>query len=113
MDDFSFNGHLEGVSRLYQQLDEKISEKGGLGNLFGLRSKLRESLEAISSSELDNLLNEVHRTREALNRLQEEVIELRFMKEVFSSDAATPGKRVHPEELAAGNRLAGFVSRET
>ncbi|TAJ83839.1 hypothetical protein EPO44_16830 [bacterium] len=89
MDDFNFDGHFEGVTRLYQQLDEKISEKGGLGNLFGLRSKLRESLDAISSSELDTLLNEIHRTREALNHLQEEVIELRFLKEVFSSAASS------------------------
>jgi len=89
VDDYNFNGHLEGVSRLYQQLDQKISEKGGLGNLFGLRNKLRESLDAISASELDTLLNEIHRTREALNHLQEEVIELRFLKEVFSSAAAS------------------------
>lgn len=89
MDDFNFNGHIEGVSRLYQQLDEKIAERGGLGNLFGLRSKLRESLDAISSSELDNLLNEIHRTREALNQLQEEVIELRFLKEVLSTASAS------------------------
>lgn len=89
MEDFTVNGHFEGVSRLYQQLDEKISERGGLGNLFGLRSKLRESLESISSSELDTLLNEIHRTREALNRLQDEVIELRFLKEVFSSASAS------------------------
>lgn len=89
MDDFNFNGHFEGVSRLYQQLDEKIAERGGLGNLFGLRSKLREGLDAINSSELDTLLNEIHRTREALNQLQEEVIELRFLKEVFSSASAS------------------------
>lgn len=88
MDDFNFNG-FEGVSRLYRQLDEKISERGGLGNLFGLRSKLRESLDAINSSELDTLINEIHRTREALNHLQEEVIELRFLKEVFGSASAT------------------------
>jgi hypothetical protein len=89
VDDFNFNGHFEGVSRLYQQLDEKIAERGGLGNLFGLRSKLREGLDAINSSELDTLLNEIHRTREALNQLQEEVIELRFLKEVFSSASAS------------------------
>lgn len=77
--------HMDGVGRLYQQLDEKISDKGGLGNLFGLHGKLRESLEAISPSELDGLLNEIHRSREALNRLQDEVTELRFLKEVFTS----------------------------
>jgi hypothetical protein len=81
-------GHIEGVTRLYQQLDEKISQQGGLGNLFGLHRRLRESLEAISPSELDALLNEIHRSREALNRLQEEVIELRFLKEVFASAAS-------------------------
>ena len=87
MDDYSFNGHFEGVRRSYQELDDKISERGGLGNLFDLRSKLRESLDAINPSELDSLLNEIHRTREALNHLQEEVIELRFLKEVFASAA--------------------------
>ena len=87
MDDYSFNGHFEGVRRSYQQLDDKISERGGLGNLFDLRSKLRESLDAINPTELDLLLNEIHRTREALNHLQEEVIELRFLKEVFASAA--------------------------
>ena len=86
MDDFK--GHIEGVSRLYQQLDEKISAKGGLENLFGLHGKLRESLEAISPSELDALLDEIHRSKETLNRLQDQVIELRFLKEVFTSAAS-------------------------
>jgi hypothetical protein len=80
--------HLDGLGRMYQRLDEKISEKGGLGNLFGLHMKLRESLETISTGELDALLNEIHRSREALNRLQDEVIELRFLKEVFMSAAS-------------------------
>jgi hypothetical protein len=65
-----FKGHFEGVGRLYQQIDEKISEKGGLMNLFGLHGKLRESLEAITAGELDALLSEIHRSTEALNRLQ-------------------------------------------
>jgi hypothetical protein len=80
-----FKGHFEGVGRLYQQIDEKISEKGGLMNLFGLHGKLRESLEAITAGELDALLSEIHRSREVLNRLQNEVLELRFLKEVISS----------------------------
>ena len=81
-------GHIEGVTRLYQQLDEKISEQGDLGNLFGLHSRLRESLGTINPSELDTLLNEIHRSKEALDRLQEEVNELRFLKEVFTSAAS-------------------------
>jgi hypothetical protein len=85
-----FKGHFEGVGRLYQQIDEKISEKGGLMNLFGLHSKLRESLEVITAGELDALLSEIHRSREVLNRLQNEVLELRFLKEVISSAASRP-----------------------
>ncbi|MFQ5684451.1 MAG: hypothetical protein ACE5HC_14415 [Candidatus Binatia bacterium] len=83
MDDF--RGNFDGFNRLYQQLDDKFSEKGGLENLFGLHAKLRESLDAISSGELDAILSEIHRSRESLNRLQDEVIELRFLKEVFTS----------------------------
>jgi hypothetical protein len=59
-------------------------------NLFGLHGKLRESLEAITAGELDALLSEIHRSTEALNRLQNEVLELRFLKEVISSAASRP-----------------------
>lgn len=83
MDDMT--GQIEGVGRLYQQLDEKINEKGGLGNLFGLRRKMRETLEGISISELDNLLSEIIRAKEALLRLQEEIVEIRVLKEVLTS----------------------------
>lgn len=81
MDDFK--GHLDGVGRLYQQIDQKISEKGGLGNLFGLHAKIRESLELINPSELDFLLNEIQRAKETLSRLEREVLEIRLLKEAF------------------------------
>ncbi len=76
---------FDGLSHLYQELDNKISDKGGLENLFGLHGRLRESLEAVSTGELDALLTEIHRSREALSRLQHDVTELRFLKEVLSS----------------------------
>ena len=78
-------GQIEGVSRLYQQLNEKITEKGGMGNLFVLRRKMRETLEGISTTELDALLSEIIRAREALHRLQEEIVEIRVLKEVLTS----------------------------
>ncbi len=82
------NVRFDGLNRLYQHLDEKISEKGGLENLFGLHGKLRESLEAISTGELDTLLNEIQKSRETLDRLQGQVTDLRLLKEAFSSSAS-------------------------
>jgi len=59
-----------------------------LENLFGLHGKLRESLEEISTGELDTLLNEIQKSREALDRLQGQVTDLRLLKEAFSSSAS-------------------------
>ncbi len=84
----SLNGHFDGLNRLYQHLDGKISEQGGLDNLFGLHGKLRESLEEISTGELDTLLNEIQRSREALDGLQGKVTDLRFLKEAFRLSAS-------------------------
>lgn len=75
---------MEGVTRIYQQLDEKISPNGGVQNLFGMNRKIRQSLETISIGELDNMLNEIHRAKEGLTRLQEDVVEIRVLKEVLS-----------------------------
>ena len=85
------NLRFDRLNRLYQHLDGKISEKGGLDNFFGLQGKLLESLEAISTSELDTLLNEIQKSRAALDRLQGKVIDLRFLKETFTS--STSGKQ--------------------
>ncbi|MGH7825019.1 MAG: hypothetical protein ACREQ7_07560 [Candidatus Binatia bacterium] len=76
---------MEGVTRIYQQLDEKISPNGGVQNLFGMNRKIRQSLETISIGELDNMLNEIHRAKEGLTRLQEDVVEVRVLKEVLSA----------------------------
>jgi hypothetical protein len=76
---------MEGVTRLYQQLDEKISPTGGVQNLFGMNRKLREALETITIGELDSMLTEIHRAKEGLTRLQEEIVEIRVLKEVLSS----------------------------
>jgi hypothetical protein len=82
---------MEGVTRLYQQLDEKITDHGGFQNLFGINRKIRQALESITIGELDNMLNEIHRAKEGLTRLQEDVIEIRVLKEVLSSSSARPG----------------------
>ncbi|HWP23984.1 MAG TPA: hypothetical protein VNM15_07410 [Candidatus Binatia bacterium] len=78
---------MDGVARLYQQLDDKISSKGGVQNLFGMNRKIREALENISLGELDNILNEIHRAKEGLTRLQEDVVEIRVLKEILSAPA--------------------------
>jgi hypothetical protein len=81
---------MEGLARVYQQLDEKITEHGGFQNLFGINRKLRQALESISVGDLDNMLNEIHRAKEGLTRLQEDVIEIRLLKEVLNSSSMRP-----------------------
>ncbi len=88
MDDLK--NQMEGVTRLYLELDGKISNNGGAQNLFGMNRKIRQALETISIGELDNLLNEIHRAKEGLSRLQEDVIEIRVLKEVLTSNPARP-----------------------
>ncbi|HXG50742.1 MAG TPA: hypothetical protein VNN77_04945 [candidate division Zixibacteria bacterium] len=85
MDDVK--SQMEGVTRLYQQLDEKISDNGGVQNLFGMNRKIRQALESITMGELDNMLAEIHRAKEGLTRLQEDVVEIRVLKEVLSASA--------------------------
>jgi hypothetical protein len=85
---------MEIVARIYQQLDEKITEHGGVQNLFGINRKIRQALDTISFGELDNMLGEIHRARESLARLQEDIIEIRLMKEVLS--AANRGSNGSP-----------------
>jgi hypothetical protein len=41
---------MEGVTRVYVELDNKISDKGGVQNLFGMNRKIREALETISTA---------------------------------------------------------------
>ena len=88
MDDVK--SQMEGLARVYQQLDEKITEHGGIQNLFGINRKIRQALESISIGDLDNMLNEIHRAKEGLTRLQEEVIEIRLLKEVLNSSPMRP-----------------------
>lgn len=83
MDDVK--SQMDGVTRVYAQMDEKIAENGGVQNLFGMNRKIRQALESISLGELDNMLNEIHRAKEGLTRLQEDVVEIRVLKEVLSS----------------------------
>lgn len=96
MDDMK--GPIEGVSRLYQQLDEKISESGGLGNLFGLHRKFRDALEAISVSELVTLLSEIQRAKDALSHLQEQIIEIHALKQAVESGGSFWGSSRPREE---------------
>lgn len=79
---------MEGVTRVYNELDNKISENGGVQNLFGMNRKIRQALESISIGELDSMLAEIHRAKEGLTRLQEDVVEIRVLKEVLSSPAS-------------------------
>lgn len=91
MDDVK--SQMEGVTRVYQQLDEKITDDGGMQNLFGMNHKIRQALESITIGDLDNMLNEIHRAKEGLTRLQENVIEIRVLKEVLSS--GTPSRQIN------------------
>ena len=85
MDDVK--SQMEGVTRVYSELDEKISGNGGVENLFGMNRKIRQALESISLGELDSMLSEIHRAKEGLTRLQEDVVEIRILKEILSSPA--------------------------
>jgi len=76
---------MEGLTRVYIDLDNKISDKGGMQNLFGMNRKIRQALESISLGELDSMLGEIHRAKEGLTRLQEDVVEIRVLKEVLSA----------------------------
>ena len=89
MDDVK--SQMEGVTRVYVELDNKISDKGGVQNLFGMNRKIREALETISIGEIDSMLAEIHRAKEGLTRLQEDVVEIRVLKEVLSSPMLKPG----------------------
>ncbi len=82
---YEMKGCLESINRLYQQLDDRISEKGGLETLFGLHAKIREFVDSISTSELESILNEIHKAKESLNLVQHQVTQIRLWKEVFNS----------------------------
>jgi hypothetical protein len=78
---------MESVTRLYFDLDSRIAGQGGVENLFGLNRKIRQTLDSISMGELDNLLNEIHRAKDGLTRLQADIVEIRILKEVVASSA--------------------------
>jgi hypothetical protein len=88
MDDVK--NQMEGLTRTYLELDNKIADKGGVQNLFGMNRKLRHALESITIGELDAMLAEIQRAKEGLTRLQEDVIEIRVLKEVLSSSMPRP-----------------------
>ena len=80
MDDVK--SQMEGVTR-----GRKDYHHGGVQNLFGINRKIRQALESITIEDLDNMLNEIHRAKEGLTRPQEDVVEIRVLKEVLT---ATP-----------------------
>jgi len=82
-------GRLEGVTRLYQQVEDKFSENGNLGNLLALHRKIREPLEAISDGELETLLSDIQRAKEGLDHLKQRLIEMRISKEAFAASRLT------------------------
>lgn len=88
-------GALDGVNRMYQDLDEKISEKGGIGGVIGMHRKVRDTMESISVAELESFLAEILRAKEALNRLEDEVVEMRILKEAYASAASRIGASGH------------------
>ena len=94
MDDVK--SQMEGVTRVYLELDNKISDKGGVQNLFGMNRKIRQALESISIGELDSVLAEIHRAKEGLTRLQEDVVEIRVLKEVLSSPLPRTNGQTRP-----------------
>lgn len=89
MDDLK--NQMAGVTRTYTEFDNKMADKGGAQNLFGMNRKIRQALESVSIGELDAMLAEIHRTKEALTRLQEDVVEIRVLKEVLSSPLTKSG----------------------
>jgi hypothetical protein len=89
MDDLK--NQMEGVTRTYSEFDNKMADKGGAQNLFGMNRKIRQALETISIGEIDSMLAEIHRAKEGLTRLQEDIVEIRVLKEVLNSPVAKPG----------------------
>ena len=88
MDDVK--NQMEGVTRTYTELDNKMADRGGVQNLFGMNRKIRQALESITIGELDSLLAEIHRAKEGLTRLQEDIVEIRVLKEVLSAPTLKP-----------------------
>ncbi len=103
MDDVK--NQMEGLTRSYTELDNKMVDKGGVQNLFGMNRKLRQALESITIGELDSMLGEIHRAIEGLTRLQEDVVEIRVLKEVLSSTVVKPANGYS----AASSYGQGFV----
>ena len=48
-------------------------------------AKIREFVDSISTSELESILNEIHKAKESLNLVQHQVTQIRLWKEVFNS----------------------------
>ena len=78
-------GAFETLNRVYQRVDEELSQQGGIDNILSMHQRLREALFAISSSELTRLLEEIERATQALETLKSGVDGLRSLKDAFKS----------------------------
>jgi hypothetical protein len=96
---------------VYQQLDEKITDHGGVQNIFGINRKSRQALESITISDLDNMLNQIYRAKEGPTRLQEDVVEIGVLKEVLNSGSARAGERQRATGAASRNVEKLFAGR--
>jgi ubiquinone biosynthesis protein UbiJ len=83
-------GTVEAVTQLYQQLDEKLSQQGGLQNILGMHRRLREAVFAINSSELAMFLNEIERVKQTLDTLKADLAGLQSLKDAFKSATLHP-----------------------
>ena len=88
MDDVK--NQMEGVTRTYTELDNKMADKSCVENLIGMNHKIRQAPEIISIGELDSMLANIHRAKEGLTRLQENIVEIRVLKEVLSAPMLKP-----------------------
>jgi predicted translin family RNA/ssDNA-binding protein len=78
-------GSFDAISRIYQQLDEKLSQQGGIEDILAMHRRLREAVFAISNGDLVILLEEIDRAKQALDRLKGDIAGLSSLKEAFKS----------------------------
>ena len=86
MDDVK--SQMEGVSRVYNELDNKVSDQGGVQNLFGMNAKFARHWNRSASANSIRCLPKYTAPRKDSTRLQEDVVEIRVLKIVLSSPAS-------------------------
>jgi predicted translin family RNA/ssDNA-binding protein len=83
-------GTVEAVTQLYQQLDEKLSQQGGLQNILSMHRRLREAVFAINSGELATFLNEIERVKQTLDTLKADLAGLQSLRDALKSATLHP-----------------------